>query len=69
MRKILKKYSGREKRRVEDFLHKVSAIIISEALKYNTKIIMENLKYIRNSVNKKNKNLKRRLNRWNYSPS
>jgi len=51
-------------------LHKVSAIIISEALKYNTKkIIMEDLKYIRNSVNKKNKNLKRRLNRWNYSPS
>ncbi|HIP63205.1 MAG TPA: hypothetical protein EYH04_03720 [Archaeoglobus profundus] len=30
---------------------------------------MEDLKYIRNSVNKKNKNLKRRLNRWNYSPS
>lgn len=33
MREVLKKYYGREK---ED-LHKVSAIIISEALKYNTK--------------------------------
>jgi len=66
MRKILRKYSGREKRRIEDFLHKVSAIIVSEALKYNAKIVMENLKYIRNSINKKSKNLRRRLSRWNF---
>jgi putative transposase len=66
IRKILKKYSGREKRRVEDYLHKVSAIIVSEAVRYNAKIVMENLKHIRNSANGKSKNIRRRLNRWNF---
>ena len=66
MRKILKKYSGREKRKVEDYLHKVSAIIVSEAVRYNAKIVMENLKHIRNSANGKSKNIRRRLNRWNF---
>ncbi|MHA1595140.1 MAG: hypothetical protein ACTSXJ_10670 [Candidatus Baldrarchaeia archaeon] len=46
----MKKYSGREKRRVKDHPHKVSAIIISEAMKRNAKIIMEDLKYIRNHL-------------------
>jgi len=66
MRKILRKYSGREKRRAEDYLHKVSSIIVSEAVKYNAKIVMENLKHIRKSANRKNKNIRRRLNRWNF---
>ena len=66
MGKILKKYSGRERRRIEDILHKVSAIIVREAVKYNAKIVMENLKHIRNSINRKSKNLRRRLNRWNF---
>jgi len=56
--KILKKYSRREKRRVEDYLHKISSIIVSEAVKYNAKIVMEDLKYIRNSVNKKEQGYK-----------
>ena len=66
MRKILRKYSGREKRRIEDYLHKVSAIIVSEAKRYNAKVVMENLKHIRNSINRKNKEIRRRLNRWNF---
>ena len=66
MRKILKKYSGREKRRVEDYLHKVSAIIVSKAVRYNARIVMENLKHIRKSINEKCKNIRRRLNRWNF---
>ncbi len=61
MRKILRKYSGREKRRVGDYLHKISSIIVSEAVKYNAKIVMENLRHIRKSVNKKSKNLRRRV--------
>jgi len=65
MRKILKKYSGREKRRVEDYLHKISSIIVSEAVKCNAKIVMENLKHTRNSANRKSKSI-RRLNRWNF---
>jgi len=66
MRKILKKYSGREKRRVEDYLHKISSIIVAEAVKYNAKIVMENLKHIRSSTNGKSKSIRRRLNRWNF---
>ncbi|MHA1581209.1 MAG: IS200/IS605 family accessory protein TnpB-related protein [Candidatus Baldrarchaeia archaeon] len=61
MRKFLKKYSGREKRRVEDYLHKVSSIIVSEAVKYNAKIVMENLKHIRKSANRKNKKSKKKV--------
>ncbi len=67
MRKILKKYSGREKRRVEDYLHKISSIIVTNAVKYNAKLVMEDLKYIRSSINnRKSKNIRRRLNRWNF---
>jgi len=65
-RKILKRYSGREKRRVEDYLHKTSSIIVREAVKYNAKVVIENLKHIRNSANGKSKNIRRRLNRWNF---
>ena len=65
-REILRKYSGREKRRIEDYLHKISAIIVSEAIRYKAKIVMENLRYIRNSINRKSKNIRRRLNRWNF---
>ncbi len=66
MRKVLQKYSGREKRRIEDYLHKVSSIIISEAKIHSAKIVMEDLKYIRVSINKRNKKVRRRLNRWNF---
>lgn len=44
----------------------MSSIIISEAEKYNAKIVMENLKHMRESINKKNKKVRRRLNRWNF---
>ena len=67
LKTLMKKYSGREKRKVEDYLHKISKFLVSEALKYNAKIVMEDLTNIRNAVNKKSKNLRRRLNRWNFS--
>ena len=47
-------------------MHKVSAVIVSEAEKYNAKIVMEDLKLIRNSANRKSKSVRRRLNRWNF---
>jgi putative transposase len=67
LKTLMKKYSGREKRKVEDYLHKISKFLVSEALKHNAKIVMEDLTNIRNAVNKKSKNLRRRLNRWNFS--
>lgn len=66
MRRILRKYYGREKRRAEDFLHKISTIVVREAVKYNAKIVMEDLRNIRRSVKGKSRNLRRRLNRWNF---
>ncbi|AAB98747.1 TPA: IS200/IS605 family element transposase accessory protein TnpB [Methanocaldococcus jannaschii] len=67
LKTLMEKYSGREKRKVEDYLHKISKFLISEALKYNVKILMEDLTNIREAVNKKSKNFRRRLNRWNFS--
>jgi len=66
MREISRKYSGREKRKIENYLHKISAMIVSEAVRYKAKIVMEDLRYIRNSINRKSRNIRRRLNRWNF---
>jgi len=67
MRRILTKYSEREKRRVNDLLHKVSCLIVKEADRYNAKIVMEDLKGIGNSINRiENKRFRRRLHRWNF---
>lgn len=80
-KRLLAKYSGRRKRKVNDLVHKLTKAI-SEITKGKT-LLMENLKNIRNSVNRKrkiynhfsrrvqyvsvrNKPLKRRLNSWNF---
>jgi putative transposase len=80
-KQLLKKYSGKEKRKVEWFLHNVSKKIVED--NPNSEIIMENLKGIRNTINKrklkrnkyngkmqlhrtKSKKLSRRLNFWNF---
>ena len=66
LKEVMHKYSGRERRKIEDYLHKVSVFIVREATRYNAEIIMEDLKNIRDSINRKRKNLRRRLNRWNF---
>jgi putative transposase len=80
-KELLKKYSGKEKRKVEWLLHNVSKRIVED--NPNSEIIMENLKGIRKAINKrklkrnkyngkiqahrtKSKRLLRRLNSWNF---
>ena len=59
----LAKYREREKRRVRDFLHKLSRKIADMFKGYQ--IIMEDLTHIRKSV-RFGKKMNRRLNSWNF---
>jgi len=63
---LLAKYSGRERRRVEDVYHKVANQIVGEAkeLKAST-IVLEELANIRKRI-KRSKAVKGRLNRWSF---
>jgi putative transposase len=63
---LLAKYSGRERRRVEDIYHKVANQIVGEAkeLKAST-IVLEELANIRKRI-KRSKAVKGRLNRWSF---
>ncbi|MCQ5340779.1 MAG: RNA-guided endonuclease TnpB family protein [Candidatus Methanomethylicia archaeon] len=63
--RLMKKYSGREKRKTKDLCHKISRIIINFAKQYGFGIIMEDLKGIRKYINK-GRILNRRLHSWNF---
>ncbi len=63
--KLLKKYSGRRKRRVMDECHKISKKIVEFAKKHNMGIIMEDLKGVRKNIHY-GRMLNRRLHSWNF---
>jgi putative transposase len=63
--KLIRKYSGREKRKVHDLCHKIAKIIVDFAKEHDLGIILEDLRGIRKNVNK-GKNLNRRLHSWNF---
>ncbi|KPV64844.1 MAG: hypothetical protein AOA65_0758 [Candidatus Bathyarchaeota archaeon BA1] len=54
-RVLLAKYRGRERRRVNDFLHKVSRKVAEYISQNKLEIIFERLTHVRRSVNKKAK--------------
>jgi putative transposase len=58
---LLEKYSSIEKKRVELEIHKIGKQVSKYALENNLKIVFEDLKNIRNSVNKKVK----KINKYN----
>ena len=62
-RRALSKYRRRERRRVRDFLHKVTRKIADTFKGY--KVIMEDLTHIRKSI-RFGKRLNRRLSAWNF---
>ncbi|MCS7367504.1 MAG: RNA-guided endonuclease TnpB family protein, partial [archaeon YNP-WB-062] len=63
--RLLKKYSGREKRKTRDSCHKISRIIVDFAKQYSFGIIMEDLKGIGERINY-GRMLNRRLHSWNF---
>ena len=63
--RLMKKYSGRERRKVTDLCHKISRKIIDFAKQHGFGIVMENLRGIRNNINK-GRMLNRRLHSWNF---
>ena len=64
-KRLMKKYSGREKRKTHDLCHKIAKIIVDFAKKHNLGIIMEDLRGIRSRI-KYGKILNRRLHSWNF---
>jgi len=63
--RLMKKYSGREKRKARDICHKISRALVDFAKEHNLGIIMEDLKGMRNRI-RYGKNLNRRLHSWNF---
>ena len=64
-KRLMKKYSGREKRRARDLCHKISRAIVNFAKEHDLGIIVEDLKGIRNRI-RYSRNLNRRLRSWNF---
>ncbi len=64
-KRLMEKYSEREKKKVHDLCHKIAKIIVDFAKEHNLGIIMEDLNGIRKNINK-GKNLNRRLHSWNF---
>jgi IS605 OrfB family transposase len=62
----LRQVSGRERRRVRHINHETSKAIVAEALRIGAfKIVMENLRHIRSSI-QAGKRMRARLNRWAF---
>jgi len=65
-RKLLAKYGYRERKRIEDRLKKMTALIAEIAKEYNADLVRENLKDLRQNGKKKNKQLNYRLSSFPY---
>jgi putative transposase len=62
---LLQRYSGREKNRAKDFMHKLTAMIVKELRKTNTGAIMERLKDIKHRILNGSRKQNRKLSKWN----
>lgn len=62
---LLEKYSGRERNRARDFLHKLSNKIVEIAREKQVGIILEDLNGIKERVLNGSKSLNRKLSKWN----
>ncbi|MEM1587043.1 MAG: transposase, partial [Candidatus Bathyarchaeia archaeon] len=64
-KKLLKKYSKREKNRAKDFMHKLTTQIARELKEKNCGAILENLKGIKRRILNGSKDMSRKLSKWN----
>jgi putative transposase len=63
--RLMRKYSGREKRKTRDLCHKISRIIVDFVKQHGFGVLMEDLKGIRKHIDK-GRMLNRRLHSWNF---
>ncbi|MEM0328078.1 MAG: transposase [Thermoproteota archaeon] len=64
-KRLLEKYSRREKNRAKDFMHKLTTSIAEELKEKNCGAIMERLKNIKYRILNHSKKMNRKLSKWN----
>ncbi|MEM3833178.1 MAG: transposase [Thermoprotei archaeon] len=64
-KKLLKKYSKREKNRAKDFMHKLTTQVAGELKEKNCGAILENLKGIKGRILNGSRKNNRKLSKWN----
>ena len=64
-KKMMQKYSKREKNRARDFMHKLTAGIVEKLSEIKSGAIFENLKDIKGRILNKSRDLNRKLSKWN----
>ncbi|WP_457550458.1 RNA-guided endonuclease InsQ/TnpB family protein [Archaeoglobus sp.] len=65
-KKLMQKYSKREKNRVMDLMHKITTTIARELKSTNSGAILEDLRNIKDKILNGSKNLNRKLSKWNW---
>ena len=64
-KRLLRKYSQREKNKTKDFMHKLTTRITQELKNSNSGAIMEDLKRIKDKILNGSKSQNRKLSKWN----
>ncbi|MEM1511492.1 MAG: IS200/IS605 family accessory protein TnpB-related protein [Candidatus Jordarchaeales archaeon] len=64
-KRLLKKYSRRERNRAKDFMHKLTTQIARELKEKSCGAILENLKGIKRRILNGSKKMNRKLSKWN----
>ncbi|MEM3575819.1 MAG: IS200/IS605 family accessory protein TnpB-related protein, partial [Thermoproteota archaeon] len=64
-KRLLEKYSKREKNRAKDFMHKLTTATVRELKEVRSGAILEDLKNIKEKVLRKSKENNRKLSKWN----
>ena len=64
-KKLMQKYSKREKNRAKDIMHKITTTIARELASIRSGAILEDLRNIKDRILNSNKDLNRKLSKWN----
>ncbi|MEM3832953.1 MAG: transposase [Thermoprotei archaeon] len=64
-KRLLEKYSKREKNRAKDFMHKLTTQVARELKEKDCGAILENLKGVKRRILNKSKDMNRKLSKWN----
>ncbi len=64
-KRLMEKYSKRERNRARDIMHKITATIVRELVSIKHGVILEDLKNIKDRILNGSKNINRKLSKWN----